>query len=63
MKSYLCPWCKQTFTEKSRYAPFCCERCQTLDLGGWVTERYALAGKSVEEEDEKDITGQAESDD
>lgn len=24
------------------YRPFCCERCQLIDLGNWFGERYSM---------------------
>jgi len=33
----------------SRHRPFCSERCRTIDLGAWATERYRVA---TEEKDE-----------
>jgi hypothetical protein len=28
--------------EKSRYRPFCSERCKMMDLGAWATEAYRV---------------------
>jgi endogenous inhibitor of DNA gyrase (YacG/DUF329 family) len=28
---------------ESAFRPFCSERCQTIDLGEWATERYRIA--------------------
>ncbi len=42
-----CPTCRKTViwsAEKSPYRPFCCKRCQLIDLGEWATEEKAIAG-------------------
>ncbi|TFW18462.1 DNA gyrase inhibitor YacG [Massilia arenosa] len=41
-----CPTCgaKVEWTEKSRYRPFCSERCQQIDLGAWAEEKYTIPG-------------------
>ena len=31
-----------TWEEKSRYRPFCSERCKMMDLGAWATEAYRV---------------------
>jgi hypothetical protein len=33
---------------ESTFRPFCSERCKLMDLGGWATERYRVAGPEVE---------------
>ena len=38
-----CPVCNREFTkEESNAAPFCSERCRTIDLGRWLGESYGL---------------------
>ncbi|RMH06343.1 MAG: DNA gyrase inhibitor YacG [Nitrospirae bacterium] len=38
-----CPLCKQqTVWEHNPFRPFCSERCQLLDLGAWLDERYRV---------------------
>ncbi len=41
-----CPTCgrKVEFVASSRWRPFCSERCRTVDLGAWASERYRIAG-------------------
>lgn len=34
--------------------PFCSERCQRIDLGRWLDERYGLPYESLGEEAEDD---------
>jgi hypothetical protein len=50
-----CPSCQKevAWTEKNQYRPFCSERCKLIDFGDWATEKYAIAGKPVfNDEDE-----------
>jgi len=53
-----CPTCRAIVDLKENpFRPFCSERCQLRDLGGWVTERYRIAGAPVEpESDDGDST-------
>jgi endogenous inhibitor of DNA gyrase (YacG/DUF329 family) len=39
-----CPQCQADvpWTPESRWRPFCSERCKTLDLGAWASERYRV---------------------
>ena len=39
-----CPQCGKAvpWTPESKWRPFCSERCKTLDLGGWLSERYRV---------------------
>ena len=41
-----CPTCKTdvVWGEQSPYRPFCCKRCQLIDLGEWADEEKAIAG-------------------
>ena len=41
-----CPTCKTDviWGEQSPYRPFCCKRCQLIDLGEWADEEKAIAG-------------------
>lgn len=44
-KKYLrCPHCGQPslFSEENPYRPFCTERCKTIDLGDWASDKYAI---------------------
>ena len=36
-----CPTCKKV-QSKSDFSPFCSERCQTNDLGDWLSGKNAL---------------------
>ena len=54
-----CPTCRKEAEWKNNpRRPFCSERCQLIDLGAWVEERYRIAGEerdfSSEEDDDED---------
>lgn len=55
--SVSCPACGHTavFDPANRWRPFCSERCKTLDLGAWATERYRIAGEAPDAQ-ERDAT-------
>jgi endogenous inhibitor of DNA gyrase (YacG/DUF329 family) len=44
-----CPICTKPADPK--YRPFCSRRCADLDLGRWLTGRYAVPGEPVEGEE------------
>ncbi len=48
-----CPTCSTQviMNEKSRFRPFCSERCKSLDFGEWATENHKIPGKFLDEED------------
>jgi hypothetical protein len=56
--SMQCPICHQkTVWKNNRWRPFCSERCQLLDLGAWVTERYRIASDpGADERDPEEST-------
>jgi len=39
-----CPRCGAAalFSPENRWRPFCSERCKTIDLGDWASERYRV---------------------
>lgn len=46
-----CPTCRFAVAwEGNAHRPFCSERCQLADLGGWVTEQYRIPGATLEPE-------------
>ncbi|MGE0761666.1 MAG: DNA gyrase inhibitor YacG [Bdellovibrionales bacterium] len=49
-----CPTCGKitTYSPQNPHRPFCSERCQTLDLGEWASEKRAIPGEHVKPEDE-----------
>ncbi len=42
-----CPTCKKPveWSERSKYRPFCSERCKLIDLGEWVSENRRIPGE------------------
>lgn len=49
MKSpFKCPQCG-SMSHDETYMPFCCARCQKIDLGKWFLEDYKVPGSSLEE--------------
>jgi hypothetical protein len=60
----ICPRCGQKYTYASlaehKAFPFCSPRCRDIDLGNWLTEKYAIPGQPVEpvqEQDDEDDEG------
>lgn len=42
-KSTRCPTCRGVSTRTgNKWYPFCCERCQLVDLGRWLDEEYRV---------------------
>ena len=38
-----CPQCKRVSQKDgNKVFPFCCERCQLVDLGKWLAEEYRI---------------------
>lgn len=56
-----CPTCRaEAAWENNPHRPFCSKRCQMVDLGAWVEERYKIPGDDFEallddEDDDKKI--------
>jgi endogenous inhibitor of DNA gyrase (YacG/DUF329 family) len=42
-----CPICKAAVPENGKDRPFCSRRCQLIDLGNWLGERYAVPGEDA----------------
>lgn len=44
-----CPTCNTPveWSEQSPFRPFCCKRCQLIDLGEWADEEKRIAGEPV----------------
>lgn len=38
-----CPICRKAVDLKDPFMPFCSERCKTIDLGNWATEKYVIS--------------------
>ncbi len=49
-----CPICRSDCAwEGNPYRPFCSERCQLIDLGNWIDERYRIPGAPAADEAER----------
>lgn len=44
-----CPTCKKTieYSLDNKFRPFCCERCQMVDLGDWANESFKIPDKNL----------------
>ncbi|MDH4113923.1 MAG: DNA gyrase inhibitor YacG [Burkholderiaceae bacterium] len=53
-----CPTCgkRVEWSEASKYRPFCSERCKTIDLGAWASDRYVVPADPAAEADESPST-------
>jgi endogenous inhibitor of DNA gyrase (YacG/DUF329 family) len=40
-----CPICDREVEPGAESSPFCSARCQTVDLGAWLSGRYAIPGE------------------
>ena len=57
-----CPICKKEVAPGSADFPFCSERCRTVDLGNWASEKYVISSpaqpqdllKPPDDEDDRD---------
>lgn len=60
-----CPACsKKVNWKENSYRPFCSERCRTIDLGDWASEKFKIPGEKVNpdnlpEEEEKNTEEKA----
>ena len=45
-----CPTCQAALPprKENRFYPFCCERCQLVDLGHWLDEDYRISEPGFE---------------
>lgn len=50
-----CPICSEDSDQD--YRPFCSKRCADLDLGHWMTGRYAIATEEPQEPSDPEDTG------
>ena len=46
-----CPVCRKP--AKAEFQPFCSTRCADIDLGRWLTDRYAIPTPIDEDEDDR----------
>jgi endogenous inhibitor of DNA gyrase (YacG/DUF329 family) len=53
-----CPHCGEPvpWSSDSNWRPFCSERCKTIDLGAWASERYRVKTSEAPEPGDGDET-------
>ena len=56
-----CPCCRgpATYGHANPWRPFCSERCRTMDLGAWASERLRLPADNPPDPGETDGAGEA----
>jgi uncharacterized protein len=48
VKGVKCPTCRREIDwSSSPFRPFCSERCKTIDLGAWLSEKRAIPGDTA----------------
>jgi endogenous inhibitor of DNA gyrase (YacG/DUF329 family) len=51
-----CPICDKEFDRaQSTAAPFCSERCRSIDLGRWLGEIYSLPAEGADSESDAEV--------
>jgi len=57
-KEVRCPTCggKSIYGPENPWRPFCSERCRSIDLGAWATERYRVPAKPNPDDEPEDET-------
>ena len=55
-----CPTCgtPAPFAASNRWRPFCTERCRSVDLGAWASERFRVAADPPEDEGAEGLPSQ-----
>jgi uncharacterized protein len=53
-----CPRCgKETFySTENAHRPFCSERCRTIDLGAWASEKYKVESEESVNFEDSELT-------
>ena len=47
-----CPICGKPVALSDPEMPFCSERCRTVDLGNWASEKYVISSPMESSDDE-----------
>ena len=44
VKIVACPRCRgaSVYASSNPYRPFCCQRCQDIDMGAWASEAFRV---------------------
>ena len=50
-----CHVCSKAVRPKTRFVPFCSERCKMVDLGRWFTGEYVIAGEDAIQLDPEEL--------
>jgi len=53
-----CPICKKEVTEGNPSFPFCSDRCRTIDLGNWASDKYVISTPINQPPEEVDSGGE-----
>ncbi|NLF31891.1 MAG: DNA gyrase inhibitor YacG [Planctomycetes bacterium] len=58
MKTSRCPQCGRAFhydpAAEPAWLPFCCQRCQWVDLGRWMSGDYLVSRSLLRDNDEQE---------
>jgi endogenous inhibitor of DNA gyrase (YacG/DUF329 family) len=48
-----CPSCRApcVYAPSNKWRPFCSERCRSIDLGAWASERYRVSAQTSPPQD------------
>jgi uncharacterized protein len=52
-----CPICKKDVPADDPNMPFCSDRCRTMDLGNWASEKYVISTPADRKDIEDEFTG------
>ncbi|HEU5294160.1 MAG TPA: DNA gyrase inhibitor YacG [Burkholderiaceae bacterium] len=57
-----CPTCSRriAYTPANRWRPFCSERCRSIDLGAWASERFRVTSPAQPGDGEDTALGSIE---
>jgi len=60
-RTVTCPTCRgpAPYGPDNRWRPFCSERCRSVDLGAWASERFRVPADSPPGPGEVDAAGMA----
>lgn len=52
-----CPICKNEVPLDDPNMPFCSDRCRTIDLGNWASEKYVISTPANRNDIEDEFSG------